>query len=288
MTEESVVSGQESRYADMRQHFYKELFQVRANAAKNCVFLTEATYEKLVNDVKNAKSNKKEPRDYWLLKRYDVMVVENRSKLIYPVKEGVSAIRFYVRDSELFDVLHDTHLAIGHGGRDRMLKELSPKYKNITRHDIELYIRLCEPCQKKQKGVKKGVVVTGGESHAEDNLDLAFDMEGDGTQHSVDSQKSTNIRENSSPVDPIAIKRPRKQITDVDEECETFGRHVAVQLKQLPTTQRILAQDELQKVLTRYRLAAINGGPAASPQPSASDNYYSDPLTIVKEEVDET
>ncbi|XP_066978156.1 uncharacterized protein [Macrobrachium rosenbergii] len=130
--------------------------------------------------------------------------------------------------------------------------------------------------------------VTGGESHAEDNLDLAFDMEGDGTQHSVDSQKSTNIRENSSPVDPIAIKRPRKQITDVDEECETFGRHVAVQLKQLPTTQRILAQDELQKVLTRYRLAAINGGPAASPQPSASDNYYSDPLTIVKEEVDET
>ncbi|XP_066978153.1 uncharacterized protein [Macrobrachium rosenbergii] len=132
------------------------------------------------------------------------------------------------------------------------------------------------------------VEVTGGESHAEDNLDLAFDMEGDGTQHSVDSQKSTNIRENSSPVDPIAIKRPRKQITDVDEECETFGRHVAVQLKQLPTTQRILAQDELQKVLTRYRLAAINGGPAASPQPSASDNYYSDPLTIVKEEVDET
>ncbi|XP_064108274.1 uncharacterized protein LOC135216735 [Macrobrachium nipponense] len=147
--------------------------------------------------------------------------------------------------------------------------------------------------------------VTGAESHGDDNL--AFDVEGDGTQHSVDSQKSTNIRENSSPVDPIPMKRPRRQITDVtaaaeglidpnkainhpeqvDEECGTFGRHVAVQLKQLPTTQRILAQDEIQKVLTRYRLAAINAGPTASPQTSVSDNSYTDPVTIVKEEIDE-
>ncbi|XP_078509625.1 KRAB-A domain-containing protein 2-like [Lissotriton helveticus] len=88
--------------------------------------------------MKKAKTTiKKEPRDYCLVKHYD----------------------FYVGDSELFDVLHKAHLAIGHGGRDRMLKELSPKYKNITRHDIELYIHLCEPCHKKQKGVKKGVVV---------------------------------------------------------------------------------------------------------------------------------
>ena len=92
------------------------------------------------------------------LKRYDVMVVENKSKLIYPVKEGVTAIQCYVSHSELFDILHDAHLAIGHGGRDRMLKAISSKYKNITRHDIELYIHLCEPCQKK-KGVKKGLVV---------------------------------------------------------------------------------------------------------------------------------
>ena len=93
------------------------------------------------------------------MKHYDVMIVENKSKLIYPVKEGVSAIQFYVADSELFDVLHKAHLAIGHGGRDRMLKELSPKFKNVTRRDIELYINLCEPCQNKQKGVKKGAVV---------------------------------------------------------------------------------------------------------------------------------
>lgn len=34
-------------------------------------------------------TTKKETRDYWLLTRYDVMIVEKKSKLIYPGKEGV-------------------------------------------------------------------------------------------------------------------------------------------------------------------------------------------------------
>lgn len=99
MAEESVLSRQESQHADMRLWFYKELSRVPADTAKNCVFLMEATYEKLVNNVK--KTTMREPWDYWLLKRYKVMVVENnqQSKLIYPVKEGVSAIQFYIRDS---------------------------------------------------------------------------------------------------------------------------------------------------------------------------------------------
>ncbi|GBM04963.1 SCAN domain-containing protein 3 [Araneus ventricosus] len=101
---------------------------------------------------------KEEPRVYCLLNRYDVMYVENRNKLIYPGKKIVSTIQYYVKDTELFHVLHETHLAIGQGGRDRMLKELSTKYKNVARHDIEVCIHLCEPCQKKRKRIKKGIV----------------------------------------------------------------------------------------------------------------------------------
>lgn len=66
----------------------------------------------------------KEPRDCCFLIRYDVMLVESKSKLIYPVEEGVSDIQFYINCSELFIVLHDAHLTIGHEARDRMLKEL--------------------------------------------------------------------------------------------------------------------------------------------------------------------
>lgn len=82
---------------------------------------------------------------------YDVMMVENKTKLIYLIKENTSSFQFYIADSELLDLLHKTHLAIGHG---RMLKELSPKYKNITLHEVELYLYLCEPCQNNKKVLK--------------------------------------------------------------------------------------------------------------------------------------
>uniref|UniRef100_A0A2S2QA42 KRAB-A domain-containing protein 2 n=1 Tax=Sipha flava TaxID=143950 RepID=A0A2S2QA42_9HEMI len=40
-----------------------------------------------------------------------------------------------------------------------MISKLSLKYKNITRSDVEVFLQLYEPCQQKQKGIKKGVVV---------------------------------------------------------------------------------------------------------------------------------
>ena len=48
----------------------------------------------------------------------------------------------------------------GHGGRDRMLNELSKKYANVTRDALELFKSYCLECQKKRKRpMTKGVVV---------------------------------------------------------------------------------------------------------------------------------
>ena len=51
------------------------------------------------------------------------------------------------------------HLAIGHVGRNRMIKETQTKYKNITAESIMLYLSLCVPCLKKSKVPKKGLVI---------------------------------------------------------------------------------------------------------------------------------
>ena len=32
-------------------------------------------------------------------------------------------MKYSVQKEDIFDVIHDAHLAIGHGGRDRMIKE---------------------------------------------------------------------------------------------------------------------------------------------------------------------
>lgn len=88
-----------------------------------------------------------------------ILLVGECDKLIYPVNEESSTIIYYVHTEELFTVIHDTHLAIGHGGRNRMMKELHRKYKNVTCWEVMIYLNLCETFQKKCKVPKKGLIV---------------------------------------------------------------------------------------------------------------------------------
>ena len=67
---------------------------------------------------------------------------------------------YYVTIEDTLDIIKRAHLSTGHGGRDRMIKELQKKYANITTKSIELFKSLCEECQKKRKRpMTKGVVV---------------------------------------------------------------------------------------------------------------------------------
>jgi hypothetical protein len=50
---------------------------------------------------------------------------------------------YYVHIEETFDVIKRAHIATGHGGRDRMLKELGKKYVNVTRDSIEVFKSKC-------------------------------------------------------------------------------------------------------------------------------------------------
>jgi len=67
---------------------------------------------------------------------------------------------YYVTVEDTFDVIKRAHIATGHGGRDRMIKELQRKYANITTKALEHFKSLCAECQKKRKRpMTKGVVV---------------------------------------------------------------------------------------------------------------------------------
>jgi hypothetical protein len=43
-----------------------------------------------------------------------------------------------------------TNFVRGHGGRNRMVKELGKKYANVTRDSIELFKSMCIDCQRKR------------------------------------------------------------------------------------------------------------------------------------------
>ena len=60
----------------------------------------------------------------------------------------------------MYNIVMRAHINTGHGGRDRMLKEVNKKYANVTRDVLNLFKEMCEECQlKKRKIASKGLVV---------------------------------------------------------------------------------------------------------------------------------
>ena len=128
--------------AVMKIKFYQKLNALIESKKDNNSFLSVEKYELLIQQINTLKhgNRKKEPKDYQLLKRYDVVQIGNVEQLIYPVAEGSTSIKYYVQIEDIFNVIHEAHVSIGHGGRNRMVKETGTKYKNITTECIMIYL----------------------------------------------------------------------------------------------------------------------------------------------------
>ena len=116
----------------MRKRFYDVLSESVNNKKDNNFYLTSERYNSLLNEVKVAKSVKrKQTVHYRRLKRYDILNVGGEEKLTVSLSAEKTEILYYVTFDELFNVIHEADIAVGHGGRTRMIKELNRKYKNL-------------------------------------------------------------------------------------------------------------------------------------------------------------
>ena len=79
----------------MERKFYEHLDVKIENKKSEDSFLNREKYELLIQEISQLKrgDRKKEPKDYQLLKRYDVVQTGNTVKLIYPVAERNSSIK---------------------------------------------------------------------------------------------------------------------------------------------------------------------------------------------------
>jgi hypothetical protein len=136
----------------MQKRFYDVLRESVNNKKDNNFYLSSERYNSLLCGVKEAKSVKgKQTAHYRQLKRYGILNIGGEEKLTVPLSAEKTEIRYYVTFDELFNVIHEAHIAVDHGGKTLMIKELNRKYKNVTLESIIMYLRLCEPCQKKQR-----------------------------------------------------------------------------------------------------------------------------------------
>ncbi|XP_052792275.1 KRAB-A domain-containing protein 2-like [Mya arenaria] len=92
--------------------------------------------------------------------KYEILQCGDVEKLIKKRTHPEESPLYYVTIEDTFDVIKRAHIATGHGGRDRMIKELQRKYANITTKALEHFKSLCAECQKKRKRpMTKGIVV---------------------------------------------------------------------------------------------------------------------------------
>ena len=73
-------------------------------------------------------------------KRFTILAVGDVEKLIKRRKEEDDPILYFVHNDELFDKIHEVHIARGHGGINKMMAHLRTRYVNVTADAVKLYI----------------------------------------------------------------------------------------------------------------------------------------------------
>ncbi|KAI6648407.1 hypothetical protein LOD99_14085 [Oopsacas minuta] len=131
------------------------------NKAGNMSFFTKDDYQATIERIQSLdedKSIQKNPKDYRLVKKFEILEIQVDGIIIKKLKKQASQQQF-VFFEELFDIIHAAHLSTGHSGKILMEHKLSEDYANITREHICTYLQLCEKCQLKKSKVRKSLVV---------------------------------------------------------------------------------------------------------------------------------
>ena len=125
-----------------------------------CILLPKEEYIKTVVQLLAAtQATKKSPRQFYLLKKYELLQCGDVQKLVIK-KPNQEHPLYFATIEETFDIIERAHIATGHGGRDKVIEEINKKYANTTQDAITLFKSMCIECQRKQKRTTtKGIVV---------------------------------------------------------------------------------------------------------------------------------
>ena len=128
---------------------------ILSKTGPNSLIITDEAYDKIAAVLGRASttpSSEFRPEEKLTIRRYKMAVV-NGSSLIFRANNN----KEIVKASSMFDVLHEWHQTLCHGGRDKMQKELNAKYHNIARPAIQAYLSGCVPTMRDEEKTPKCV-----------------------------------------------------------------------------------------------------------------------------------
>ncbi|KAK7095078.1 hypothetical protein V1264_006538 [Littorina saxatilis] len=116
---------------EKEQLFTRRLFEHYEKDGRK--LLPKAVYFRTIEEVKAAfQKTTKSRHEYHLLGKFEVLRCGDIERLVQKRTDTAEEfILYYATLEETYDIVKRAHVATGHGGRDRMEKELHKKYDNI-------------------------------------------------------------------------------------------------------------------------------------------------------------
>lgn len=68
--------------------------------------------------------------------------------------------RDYVRNIELYQIIHDAHIATDPRVRNRIMHAINSEYENVTAERVNIYLKLCKPCQNSYIVIHRTAAIT--------------------------------------------------------------------------------------------------------------------------------
>jgi len=121
----------------MESKFIDRLSNILKVKKHNSTYLSKLKYDEFILQLKELKESKKAkiPNGYKLINKYDIFKVYNMERFVVPMNE-CNQIKYYLHNEELYHILHETHLLIGHdgcsSGRRMTIHVKINKYLNIN------------------------------------------------------------------------------------------------------------------------------------------------------------
>lgn len=133
---ENCTSEEEKRHRVM---FDYQLIKLKEEG-KIKKIMTKDEYEEAMKLMKMTSRipNEKKNSYYYLIKKYQVLTIGNSKRLVKNT-ENKTEIAYYAYVEEMFDILKEAHIQVGHGGIHKTQKNGIKNFANITREIIVLY-----------------------------------------------------------------------------------------------------------------------------------------------------
>ncbi|XP_071137215.1 KRAB-A domain-containing protein 2-like [Mytilus edulis] len=144
---------------NQEQTYTQKLLQIIEGKLKCNIWNREKYDEILELIVTEPQKADKTSSYYYLVRKYEVLQCGDVKKIVKKRNSSDEDVKYYVCLEDMYSIVQKIHISIGHGGRDKMVKEANRKYANVSYEALELYKELCEECQlKKRRSASKGVV----------------------------------------------------------------------------------------------------------------------------------